>query len=342
MTSRARKGSRLTGIEKTAILMNVLGEDRSFTLMNEMTDGEVRRLLNVMEQMKKAPIKLINSVLSEFLFKVSEQEEIIFDAELTDPERVKKGLGEERAKQIFGKRKNVNLVSRGGLSVLDNIDNRVLAEYLVGEHPQTISLILAHLDLDRQMALIRFFPDSVRSEVVLRMANLDYVDPTRLEELDETLKEELWKAGGNKRDQLGGVMAAADLINGLDKKMMNSILTRLEDKDPLLAEEIKQNMFTFSDMVKIDDRGVQLILREVPNDKLLLALKTASEEVKEKIFGAMSQRAAEMLGEDLAALGAQKVSDIEKAQREVVLIVKRLEEEGKIVIGIGEDQEIIP
>ncbi|MCB9253894.1 MAG: flagellar motor switch protein FliG [Bdellovibrionaceae bacterium] len=333
---------RLTGLEKTAILMNVLGEERSYELMKDLKDTDVRRLLNVMGQLKKAPIRLINEVLKEFLFKLSETEEILFTDDLTEMEKVKRGLGEDRAKQIFGTVKNVNLVNRKHLKVLEHVEPKTLAEFLVAEHPQTIAIILAHMELDKQIVMIKMFPDAIRAEVILRMANLEYVDPEKVDELDSVLKHELVDHGKSKDNKFGGVVAMADLINSLDKRLMNSILARLEDKDPLLTEEIRQHMFTFSDIIKIDDRGIQLVLREVSNDKLLLALKSAPQEVKDKIFGSMSQRASEMLSEDLQALGPQKVSDVEAAQREVVTVVKRLEEEGKIVIGIGEDQEIIP
>ncbi len=339
---RPIKKEQLSGIEKTAILMNVLGEGKSFELMKGMKDTDVRRLLHVMGKLKKAPISIINSVLREFLFKVSETEEIIFDENLTNMDTVRKGLGEERAKQIFGTVKNVNLVTRKQISALDQIETKTLAEFLVAEHPQTIATIMAHMDVDRQVAMIKLFPDAVRAEVVLRMANLEYVSPEKVEEIDLVLKNELIESGKGKDNRFGGIVAIADMINSLDKRLMNSILARLEDKDPLLTEEIRQHMFTFTDISKIDDRGIQLVLREVPNDKLLLALKSAPEEVKEKIFSSMSQRASEMLRDDLGALGPQKVSDVEAAQREVVGIVKKLEEEGKIVIGIGDESEIIP
>lgn len=342
MNTAKTKKIPLTGVEKTAILMNVLGEEKSFEIMKGMKDADVRRLLNVMGHMKKAPISLINAVLREFLFRISEKEEIIFDDSLTLPEVVTKGLGEERAKQIFGSSKSLNLVQRRGLSVLDEVDPKTLAEFLAEEHPQTIALILAHMDLEKQLAMIRNFPDSIRTEVVLRMASLDYVPPEKMEELDEVLKKELLAVGKAAQGQIGGVSTVAELINNLDKKTMNSLMTRLEDKDPILAEEIRQHMFTFTDIAKIDDRGIQLILREVPNDRLLLSMKSAPEELREKIFGAMSERAAEILKEDLDALGPQKVSDVEIAQREIVKIVRRLEEEGKIVIGVGEEAEIIP
>lgn len=329
-------------MEKTAILMNVLGEEKSFTMMKGMKDADIRKLLNVMGHMKKAPIGIINAVLREFLYKISEREEIIFDDSLTLPETVTKGLGEERAKSIFGTSKNLNLVERKSLTVLDDVDPKMLAEFLVEEHPQTIALVVSQMDLSKQIQMIKSFPESIRTEVVLRMANLEYVTPEKIEELDEVLKKELLTLGKVQQGQFGGVGTVAEVINNLDKKTMNALMSRLDDKDPLLAEEIRQHMFTFTDIVKIDDRGIQLILREVPNERLLMALKSAPEELREKIYGAMSERASEILREDLEALGPQKVSDVETAQRELVKIVKRLEEEGKIVIGIGEDSEIIP
>jgi len=332
----------LSGIEKTAILLNVIGKEKSFELMKSMKDSDVRKLLKVMGNMKKAPIRLINSVLREYLYKLSEKEEIIFEENLTEPALVSQGLGEERAKQIFGTLRAVNLVQRKHLSVLDAVDSKSLAEFLVEEHPQTIALVVAHMELNKQIQMLKQFPDSIRPEVILRMANLEYVSPEKVDELDEVLKKELFSMGKVQRNMFGGIPAVADLINNLDKKTMNSIMTRLEDKDPILAEEIRQHMFTFTDIAKIDDRGIQLILREIPNDKLLLALKSAPEELREKLYGCMSERAADMLREDLSALGPQKVSEVENAQREIVRVVQRLEEEGKIIIGASEEQEVIP
>lgn len=341
MNMQKSKKVPLSGLEKTAILMNVLGKEKSYELMKEMKDSDVRRLLKIMSHMKKAPIHVINAVLREFLYKLSEKEEIIFDENLTQPELVSKGLGEERAKAIFGTLKAVNLVQRKHLSVLDAVDPKSLAEFLVDEHPQTIALVIAHMEVGKQIQMLKNFPDSLRPEVVLRMANLDYVAPEKIDELNEVLKKELVQMGSGTRNQFGGVAAVADLINSLDKKTMNSLMTRLEDKDPILSEEIRQHMFTFTDIAKIDERGVQLILREVPADKLQLALKSSPEELREKIFSAMSERAATMLRDDLEAMGPQKVSDVEAAQREIVKIVKRLEEEGKIIIGVSEDTEMV-
>jgi flagellar motor switch protein FliG len=336
------KKAPLSGLEKTAVLFNVLGKEKSFPLMKEMKDTDVRRLLKVMGDMKRAPISLINMVLREFLHKLSEKEEIIFEENFNQPKVISEGLGEERAKQIFGSLKAVNLVEQKHLSILESVEPKILAEFLSQEHPQTIALVVAHMEMEKQIATMKQFPEAIRAEVALRMATLDYVAPEKIDELDEVLRQEFAQSGKTQTNKLGGVLAVADLINNLDKKTMNSVMSRLEDKDPILAEEIRQHMFTFTDIVKIDDRGVQLILREVPQDKLILALKSAPDEVKEKIFSAMSQRASDMMREDLMALGPQEVSDVEAAQRVIAASMKRLQEEGKIVIGFSEEQEVIP
>lgn len=336
------KNPQLTGIEKIAILLNVLGKDKSAELLKQMKDADVRRLLKVMSNMKKAPIPLINTVLKEYLFKLSESEEIIFDENLSEPELITQLLGPERAKQIFGGNRAVNLVERKNLTVLETVDPKTLAEFLVDEHPQTIALIIAHMDVEKQIQMIKNLPDNLRPEIISRMATLEYVAPEKIDELDEVLKRDLVGKAAGYKNQFGGVPAIADLINSLDKRTMTSLMTRLEDKDPILAVEIRQHIFSFTDVIKIDNRGLQLVLREIPNQTLLLALKNAPEELREKLYEAMSERAAAMLKDDLSALGPQRVSDVEKAQKDIVAVVKRLEKEGKIIIGMGEESDMVP
>jgi flagellar motor switch protein FliG len=217
-----------------------------------------------------------------------------------------------------------------------------LAEFLVDEHPQTIALIIAHMDVEKQIQMIKNLPDNLRPEIISRMATLEYVAPEKIDELDEVLKRDLVGKAAGYKNQFGGVPAIADLINSLDKRTMTSLMTRLEDKDPILAVEIRQHIFSFTDVIKIDNRGLQLVLREIPNQTLLLALKNAPEELREKLYEAMSERAAAMLKDDLAALGPQRVSDVEKAQKDIVAVVKRLEKEGKIIIGMGEESDMVP
>jgi flagellar motor switch protein FliG len=335
------KNQKLTGIEKLAILMNVLGKETALEFMKEMKDTELRSVLKVMGTMKKAPLSLINEVLREFLEKLSEKDVIIFEDNLTDPETIMKGLGEKRAQQIFGTMKNVNLLNRKGLTILDQVDTKTLAEFIQEEHPQTIALVLAHMETDKQIKTLKNIPETIRAEVVIRMASLVYVEPERVQELDEFLKRELSSHGQTGGSQFGGVAAVAELINSLDRKTMNSLMTRLEDNDPALSQELKQYMFSFADLVKLDVRTIQTILREIDNSKLSLALKSAPDELKEKIMSAMSERAAAMLKDDLEAMSLQKVSEVEKAQKDIVSVVQRLEKEGKLVLSAGEDSELV-
>lgn len=334
--------SQLTGIEKIAILMNVLGKERSGEILKDLKDTEVRKLLKVMGSMKKAPISLINDVLKEYLYKLNESEEIIFEENLSEPELVSQLLGPERAKAIFGgSASTVNLVERKNLTSLESVDLKTLAEFLVDEHPQTIALIIAHMDIEKQIQMIKTLPDNLRPEIISRMATLDYISPEKIDELDEVLRRDLGDKAAGSRNQFGGVPVIAELINNLDKRTMTSLMTRLEDKDPILAVEIKQYIFSFTDLIKIDQRGLQQILRDVPNQTLLLALKNAPDELKEKLYEAMSERASAMLRDDLAALGPQRVSDVEKAQKDIVAVVKKLEKEGKLIIGTGEESDMV-
>ncbi len=332
--------SSLSGLEKAAILMNVLGKEKSFEIMKGMRDADVKKLLSIMGGMRKAPVHLINSVLREYLYKLSETDEILFDNNFSQAEFVTEGLGEARAKQILGTLKPTEEGHKLSLTALESIDIDALADFLRDEHPQTIALVVAHMELEKQTKVLRLFPEGLRPEIIVRMASLDQVAPERVTELDEILKREL--AGGmTQRSLAGGIEGVAEIINNLDRKTMTSILSNLEQKDPDLLGKIKSFMFQFTDMIKIDSKAIQMVLREVPNDKLMLALKSAPDELRDHVCAAMSERAALLLREDLAASGPQRVSDVEAAQREIVNVVLKLKEEGKIRIASGDDQELV-
>ena len=210
-------------------------------------------------------------------------------------------LGEDRAKQLLGQ-----IVEVGGANTLESlelVDTRTLANFLINEHPQTIALILAHLETERKVDVLRRLPEGLRSEVVLRVANLDFVSPELIAQLDDVLKTELSTLGSIDTQQLGGVPPIAEMLNMMDKNSEKSVMSRVEEKDPELAEEIRKLMFVFEDLVHVDDKGIQNLLKEVDQQKLVIALKTSPEEVKTKLFGNMSNRAANMLQEDLEALG---------------------------------------
>jgi len=324
----------LKGYEKAAILVNFLGESAVNAFLKKLEDGEIRKLLNILPRYRVVPVHITKRVLEEFYEMLSESDDFIFSDQASSKEAIIGALGEERARSIWGGL-NINGGINRTLESLEMVDVKSLATFLVNEHPQTISVILAHLEPEKKGEVLKRLPEALQAEVVLRMANLEYVDPELITEIDRVLKNQLSNTATVEQASLGGVQPVAEMLNVMDKNTESSIMSRLEEKDPLLAEEIRKLMFVFDDISKIDDRGIQSLLKEVPNDKLLLALKTASDEIRSKVFKNISARAAEMLREDLANMGPSRLSDVEGAQQEIVNLARRLEAEGKILIARG-------
>jgi flagellar motor switch protein FliG len=326
--------SNLRGFEKAAILVNYLGPKAARVLLKRMDDGDIRKLLTVMSKYRIVPVEVTKRVLEEFYQLISESEDYIFSDQSTSKDTIVEAVGEERARGILG-HLNVRTSQRPTLESLEVVDAKSLSNFLINEHPQTVSVILAHLEPEKKGEVLKRLPEALQAEVVLRMANLDHVAPELIQEVDRVLKEELANVGSVEQAALGGVQPVAEMLNVMDKNTEKSIMSRIEEKDPILAEEIRKLMFVFEDIIKIDDKGIQTLLKEVPNDKLLLALKTANEEIRNKIFKNISQRAAQMLKDDLANLGPSRLSDVEGAQQEIVNVARRLESEGKILIARG-------
>lgn len=328
----------LKGFDKAAILINYLGKDAIKSLFKTMDDADIRKLLSVMQKYRVVPIHVTKRVLEEYYEMISESDEYIFSNALSSKENIVDAVGEERARGILG---GLNIASGGGrtLESLEMVDAKSLATFLVNEHPQTISVIVAHLEPEKKGEVLKRLPEAIQAEVVLRLANLEHVDPELIAEIDRVLKHQLANTATVEQSSLGGVQPVAEMLNVMDKGTESAIMSRLEEKDPLLAEEIRKLMFVFEDIIKIDDRGIQALLKECPNDKLLLALKTANEDIRTKIFKNISARAAEMLKEDLSNMGPSRLSDVEQAQQEIVNIARKLEAEGKIVIVRGGSED---
>jgi len=330
----------LKGFEKAAILINYLGPEAAKKLLKHMDDGDIRKLLTVMGKYRIVPIAITKKVLEEYYELISESEDYIFSDNVTSKETVVDALGEERARGVLG-HLNVSTSSRPALESLEVVDAKSLANFLIHEHPQTVSVILAHLEPEKKGEVLKRLPEALQAEVVLRMANLDHVAPELIAEVDRVLKEELATIGNVEQATLGGVQPVAEMLNVMDKNTEKAIMSRIEEKDPILAEEIRKLMFVFEDIVKIDDKGIQTLLKEVPNEKLLLALKTANDEIRNKIFKNISQRAAQMLKDDLSNMGPSRLSDVETAQVEIVNVARRLEGEGKILIARGGSEDAL-
>ncbi len=330
----------LKGFEKAAILLNYLGPNAAKKLLRRMDDGDIRKLLTVMGKFRIVPIAVTKRILEEYYELISESADYIFSDQVTNKDTVVDALGEERARGVLG-HLNVSASTRPSLESLDQVDAKSLANFLIHEHPQTVSVILAHLEPDKKGEVLKRLPEALQAEVVLRMANLDHVAPELIKEVDRVLKDELANLGTVEQAALGGVQPVAEMLNVMDKNTEKAIMSRIEERDPILAEEIRKLMFVFEDIVKIDDKGIQTLLKEVPNDKLLLALKTANEDIRNKFFKNISQRAAQMLKDDLSNMGPSRLSDVEQAQVEIVNVARKLEGEGKILIARGGSEDAL-
>lgn len=322
----------LSGMDKAALLMSSLGSTTAKLIFKHMKDNDVKRLINQMSLLNKSPIWMVKRVLEEYYSYLNEDADLLFSSN-KGKDFILSSLGEERARQLLGQ--VVDVGAGNTLESLELVDTRTLANFLINEHPQTIALIIAHLNTERKVEVLRKLPEGLQAEVVLRVANLDFVSPELIAQLDDVLKTELSTLGSIDTQQLGGVEPIADMLNMMDKNSEKNVMARVEEKDPELAEEIRKLMFVFEDIVFVDDKGIQELLKIVDNQKLVMALKTAPEEVKTKLFKNMSNRAATLLKEDLDALGPTKLSDVEKAQQEVVQQVKDLESKGKALISRG-------
>ncbi|MBY0413997.1 MAG: flagellar motor switch protein FliG [Bdellovibrionales bacterium] len=324
----------LNGQDRAGLLLSSLGMNITQLIFQNMKDNDVKRMINAMSNVKRAPIWMVKRVLEDFYSQLNEDSDLLF-AENRGRDFIINTLGEDRAKQLLGQ--IVEVGQNNTLESLELVDTRTLSNFLINEHPQTIALIVAHLAPERKVDVLRRLPEGLQAEVVLRVANLDYVSPELISQLDDVLKTELSTLGSIDTNQLGGVEPIADMLNLMDKNTEKNIMSRVEEKDPELAEEIRKLMFTFEDLLYVDDKGIQNLLREVDNGKLVIAMKTAPDEIKQKLFKNMSNRAATLLREDLESLGPTKLSDVEKAQAEMVTKVKELESQGKAFIARGSD-----
>ena len=326
----------LSGLEKSAILLNAMGNEVTAQIFKFMKDNDVKRLVSSMALVSRVRVTLVKKILSDFHKEVSEEDTLIFgDAHAR--EFILSTLGEDRAKTVLGQLSVID--GSRTLEALELVDARTLANFLVNEHPQTLALILAHLNPAKKCEVLSRLPENIQTEVVLRIANIDFISPDLIAQVDELLKLELSNLGSIDTQKLGGIQPIAEMFNLMDKSSEQSLMTSVEKKDPQLAQEIRKLMFVFEDIVLVDDRGMQILLKDVPNDKLLISLKTAPDTIKDKIFKNISKRAADFLKSDLEALGPVKLSDVEAAQQFIVEAAKKLESEGKIVIQRGESKD---
>ena len=331
--------AKLTGPEKAAVLLISLGEEIAAHIITKLDEKEVQSLGNYMTYLGNVDSDTMDEVSAEFC-----EDLMTGKAGLTVAGKdfiknaLMKGMDPLKVAEIMDNIAAPGEELGGGLDTLRLLDPKTIVNFLRKEHPQTGAIILAHLDPGQALDVIRMMPEKIRSEVVLRLSTLERIAPGVVKDLDEALQAEFSATGAVEGSKIGGVNSVAEILNQLDHATESNILTEIEEINPDLAEGIRNLMFVFSDLIKLDDRSFQQVLKEVPQQELLMALKTASEQLREKIFSNMSHRASTMLREDLDALPPQRLSDVEKAQQNIITIVKRLEDEGKIVIGGGGEE----
>jgi flagellar motor switch protein FliG len=319
--------------QRAAVFLMTIGEDSAAEVLKHMGPKEVQRIGVAMTSIGDVSKDVVKSILEEFLQTVNSQTSVGMGAEDYVRNVLTNALGEEKAAGIIDR---ILLGGNAkGLESLKWMDSRAIAEMIRNEHPQIISIILSYLDSDHAAVVLAEFPEKVQADILLRIATLNGVQPAAMKELNDTLEKQLKGGASVQSSAIGGVKTAADILNFVDSSIEAGIMEKVKETDEELGQEIQDLMFVFDNLVDIDDRGIQTILREVATDTLLLALKATDDALKEKIFGNMSKRAAEMLRDDLEAKGPVRLSEVETAQKEILTITRRLADEGQVMLGGG-------
>ena len=320
----------MTGSEKAAILLLYLGNDVTAKVFEHMDDEQIKKISKAMASLGHISRITIKEVVEDFTTTINPESGIFSQGEEFVQKILEKALGADKAYILM---EELRASSYGDLvDILAAMDSKSIANFLSQEHPQAVAVVLAKLKSKQTSEIISLLPQELQAEVVLRIADVEQVSPEILMDLDEVMKKEIQSMGGTQRYKVGGIEKVVDMFNHFDRSKEKQILDKLDVISPPLAEIIRKHLFTFEDVFSLDDRSIQSIMREVSNDTLTLAMKTSADDVKDKIFRNISSRAADMIKEDLEVMGPVRLSDVEKAQGEIIKIVRKMEEEGKIVL----------
>lgn len=329
----------MKGVDRAAILMLALGEKDAAAVLAHMGPKEVQDLGNAMAGLHNVTTVEMESVMHSFVATLGTQTALGMNSDEYIRNVMTQALGSEKASSVIDR----ILLGRNskGLEQLKWMDSRSIAEIIRFEHPQIIAIVMSFLDPDQAAEVLSEFQDRVRTDIIMRIATLDGIQPAALQELDQILDTQFSGASNVKSATLGGVKAAADILNLVEGSIESQIMEQVESADQELAQDIQDNMFVFENLIDVDDRGFQTLLREIASDQLLLALRGADEVLKEKIFKNMSQRAAEMLRDDLEAAPPARLSDVEGAQKEILSVARRLSDAGEINLGGSGGEEFV-
>jgi len=324
----------LSDIEKAAVTIISLGETDAAEVLKFLDPKEVQKISEAVANLKNIPKSVVEDVIDEFIDSAEDATGIGINNDEYVKEMLIQTLGEEKAKTLIDR----ILITHNttGLDMLRWMEPRQVAEIIRFEHPQIQTVILGYLDSDQAAEVLTFFDEVVRLDLVMRVAALDRVQPEALQDLNDMLETQFSGSRSSQEAHLGGVQQAANILNNIGTTIENEIMAGIKEVNEVLADEISELMFVFENFMDMDDRTLQRILRDVQPDTMMLALKGANEELQERLLGNISQRAAEIMRDDMEAKGPVRVVDVEAAQKEMLAIAKKLADEGEIVMGSGE------
>ena len=327
------------GVQRSAILLMALGEAEAVEVFKYLGPKEVQKLGLAMSQLANVSREQVAEVLRDFRDEAEQKTTIGTAADEYIRNVLTKALGQEKAGVLIDRILTGNDAT--GIESLKWMDGASVAELIKSEHPQIIATVLVHLDADQAAEVLAQFTERLRNDVVMRVATLEGVQPAALRDLNEVLTQLLSGSDRLKKSALGGVDAAAGMLNYLGGQAEASVTAYIRESDPDLAQKIQDKMFTFDNLADLDDRAIQLLLREVESETLIVALKGTSDALREKVFKNMSTRAAEALREDLEAKGPVRLSEVESEQKEILKVVRRLADDGQIVMGGKGDEGLV-
>jgi flagellar motor switch protein FliG len=326
--------TKLSGVQRAAALLLTLGEEASTKLLKSLSTEEIKQLGSSMYAMQEVKMDVATELVHDFNQSFFGVGDICVPGGDFFRQLLPNVLDGDKAQDLMTRieRETEEIPFKN----VRELDGKVLAGFIKNEHPQTIAIILAHLGNEKAGQVLGMLAEPMQFEVVNRIARLESVPQDLVREVDRVLQDELLSVGKGSSQILGGINMAAEIVNNCDKRTEENILQAMEDHDPELAEKVRKLMFVFEDLAAVTDSGIRELLKEVRNEELTLALKTASDELKNKVFKNLSQRAAQMLEEDISVMGPVRLSDVEAAQQNIINVARRLEKEGKIFLVSGE------
>jgi len=329
----------LTGLNRAAVLLICLGEEAAGKIFEELSDDEVRQITRTMATIDHIPSNIKEKVFANFREAQNQYAGLFVKGDEFAQKAIAATPGEQRSNFLLDQ--YLSGTETKSLETIALMAPRMVAGLLEHEHPQTVALVLSTQHMEHSAEILAHLPEKIRSDVVYRISKIEKVSPDVISRIEDALNREIGLVSGRAHKKVGGVDAVVGILNHMKNNLDSEILDDMEQTDPDMAEEIRKKMFTFENLIALDGRSLQMILREVNNDSLTLALKTASEQMREKIFANMSARAADMIREDLEAMGPVRLSEVELMQQSIVKIALKLEEEGKLVISAGGGDEFV-